>query len=298
MGVPKFFNWVKERYPYILSDAISSSGDEVPEFDNLYLDMNGIIHCCTHGSDQLSRTPSMEVIVKKIFRYLERVMGIIKPKKLLYVAVDGVAPRAKLNQQRSRRFRTAYDRITAVNCAIAKGENVENVFDSNCISPGTPLMEEISKHLSWFIRKKVKEDPVWRCVTVYYSGHNVPGEGEHKLISFIRDMRNLPSYEPNQRHCINGNDADMIMLSLSTHEPYFHVLREILTYDVPQPLEPGLHFVRINILRQYIVNELSEGSYFIATAEDEVLDSDFGDIGGHPLDDERLIDDFVFLTFL
>ena len=48
MGVPKFYRWISERYP-CLSEVVKEY--QIPEFDNLYLDMNGIIHTCSHPND-------------------------------------------------------------------------------------------------------------------------------------------------------------------------------------------------------------------------------------------------------
>lgn len=75
MGVPKFFRWVSERYP-TLSSKVKS--DEVPEFDNLYLDMNGIIHPCSHPSDDPTFVITEEQIFDNIFRYLEFLIQTIK----------------------------------------------------------------------------------------------------------------------------------------------------------------------------------------------------------------------------
>ena len=72
--------------------------------------MNGIIHNCSHPNDN---DPSFRISEQKIFQdifhYLEVLFRIVKPKKVMFMAIDGVAPRAKMNQQRGRRFRSAKD---------------------------------------------------------------------------------------------------------------------------------------------------------------------------------------------
>jgi 5'-3' exoribonuclease 1 len=203
MGVPKFYRWLSERYPQI--NQMISSGSLLPEFDNLYLDMNGIIHACTHPNDNdpNAKPLSFREMIQGMFSYIDRIVGeIVKPKKVLFMAIDGVAPRAKLNQQRSRRFRSAQERLESMEKQKEKGIAIdeENAFDSNCITPGTEFMDLVGKHIRWFIRKKIKEDFIWRNLEIVFSGHSVPGEGEHKIMQFIRDERSQAGYNPNQRH--------------------------------------------------------------------------------------------------
>jgi 5'-3' exoribonuclease 2 len=93
-----------------------------------------------------------------IFDYTDKLIKIIKPKKLLYFAVDGVAPRAKMNQQRSRRFRAAQEAMEKMSKEHelldewkSKGLEVPpssaRGFDSNVITPGTVFMQKLSKAL-------------------------------------------------------------------------------------------------------------------------------------------------------
>jgi 5'-3' exoribonuclease 1 len=176
----------------------------LPEFDALYLDSNGIIHGATHGNEGVSKMLNEKDMMLAMFGYIDAMVKMIKPKKLLYMAIDGVAPRAKMNQQRSRRFRSARDLAAARSEAASRGEvhADSDVFDSNCITPGTEFMETVSRHMKFFLRRKLKEDPMWQGLQIIFSGHEVPGEGEHKIVQYIRACKLAPDYDPNMRHCM------------------------------------------------------------------------------------------------
>ena len=223
---------------------------------------------------------------------LDRIITqIVKPKVSVYMAIDGVAPRAKLNQQRSRRFRSAMDMAEATKDMPADEKTGQkDVFDSNCITPGTEFLAKVSATIQYFIRKKIKEDPAWHNLQIIFSGHDIPGEGEHKIMQHIREMRSQPNYQPNTRHCIYGQDADLIMLGLVTHEPHFTILREVIDFNFnfnnkntlkavkKFTKESDFQLLHLSVLREYLQIE------FAYQQPEWNL--------------ERIIDDFVFMTFL
>lgn len=72
-GIPKFYRWLSERYPLVNQPLAATEG--APELDNLYLDMNGIIHNCTHGNDPSSKLTETEMILR-IFNYLDKLVQV------------------------------------------------------------------------------------------------------------------------------------------------------------------------------------------------------------------------------
>ncbi|KAJ2874851.1 5'-3' exoribonuclease 2, partial [Coemansia asiatica] len=334
MGVAAFYRWLTKKYPKVQSYVVEEkpytlNGIEIPvdatkpnpngvEFDNLYLDMNGIVHPCCHP--QFREAPKTEeAMMLEVFKCLDRVFNLIRPRKIVYMALDGVAPRAKMNQQRSRRFRAAQEAEekereqakVAEEIFQATGEKqpeVEKPWDSNCITPGTPFMELLAKSLRYYVVTKLNMDPAWRSVKVILSDSNVPGEGEHKIMDYIRRQRMMPAHDPNTTHVLYGLDADLIMLSLATHEPHFKILREDVAWadmlskpcrrcgkkghfernclgkgtETPSvdPNDQPFVFANIDILREYLEFELKPKQKL-----------------AFPFDLERAIDDWVFLCF-
>ncbi|XP_028653355.1 5'-3' exoribonuclease 2 isoform X1 [Erpetoichthys calabaricus] len=340
MGVPAFFRWLSRKYASIIVHCIEEkpkeyNGIRVPtdtsrpnpnevEFDNLYLDMNGIIHPCTHPEDKPAPKNEDEMMVA-IFEYIDRLFNIVRPRRVLYMAIDGVAPRAKMNQQRSRRFRASKEAVelTEEKSRIREEifqrggylppDEVKERFDSNCITPGTEFMDNLAQCLRYYVADRLNNDPGWRNITVILSDASVPGEGEHKIMDYIRRQRAQPNHDPNTHHCLCGADADLIMLGLATHELNFTIIREEFKPNKPKPCtlcgqlgheikecqglareKQGEHdefadtppcseqefiFIRLTVLREYLERELTMASL------------------PFPFDIERSIDDWVFMCF-
>ena len=202
MGVPSFFAFLRNKFTGIVTDVevdTSSPLDSSSQLqkrpfdcDNLYLDLNGVIHTCVNVPEPQTEQQWMG----KVTAYLDHLIHIAQPKELIFLALDGVAPRAKMNQQRARRFVSARERAQAAEAAKARTSKREAddmkvdpgaSFDSNSITPGTPFMLRLGELLAAFVKQRtVSKHPDWAGRTVILSDSSSPGEGEHKIIAFIR----------------------------------------------------------------------------------------------------------------
>eukprot|EP01022_Parablepharisma_sp_SALTPOND_P008218 TRINITY_DN1353_c0_g1_i1.p1 TRINITY_DN1353_c0_g1~~TRINITY_DN1353_c0_g1_i1.p1 ORF type:complete len:1171 (+),score=123.77 TRINITY_DN1353_c0_g1_i1:444-3956(+) len=207
------------------------------------------------------------------------------------IALDSVTPVAKMVQQRSRRIR-GVNTISSL-AELAKHQNEKELFDISAISPGTEFMTEMNKQINFFLMSKIDEDPLYQRVRVILSDSNTPGEGEHKIMDFLRRYKASSEYDPNTRYCIYGPDADLIMLALVSHEPHTIIIRDVTdshsrrdtnTISIPRPNILKLQeyeIVYISMLREYFEQEY------------RCLES----LLKFPYSLERIIDDFVFFSF-
>ena len=307
-GIPKLFRWLVDLYPIVIDsvgDGLTS--EKATQVDNFYLDMNGIIHTCTHSNNDKLIAFNEKDMFHRIFAYTDRLYKLVKPTNKMFLAIDGVAPRAKMNQQRSRRFRSSKERAALMADYVAKEGKLpeEESFDSNCITPGTEFMFRLGIAFRRWIDYKMKTDKFWQNgAEIVFSGPEVPGEGEHKVMDMFRaDKEADPDYTPGKlKHCMYGLDADLIMLSLVTHEPRFILLREKIqrrksnnkNKDTGSFNAEDFELLEITVLRKMLHAHFTKMGQTMDKANREAVESG-ASIVPEPFVLERVIDDFVFM---
>ena len=209
MGVSHFYRHLIESFPY-LSDALKVLLKEEKIF--LYIDYNGMLHPCVgkvidryEGKTNINREKMEKEMFEEIRKHTLEIVEKIKPTFLM-IAVDGSAPKAKMQQQRLRRYKS-----------IIEKSKRRKIFDTNAISPGTPWMKKLSEYMKSFIKNELQQ----KC-RVMFRDATIAGEGEHKIIQFIKKFK----HSEKVTHIIYGLDADLIMLSMTTGLDNIYLLRE------------------------------------------------------------------------
>lgn len=204
MGIPSYFSHIVKKHRSILKKYDSYA----VSIDNLYLDSNSIIYDCIQLISYKNDQDFENTLIKKICEKIESYINIIKPKQRVLIAFDGVAPVAKLSQQKNRRYKSWFQNTIIQD--INDRHNINNVkrWDSAAITPGTEFMNNLNEN----IRRYFLDFKKYNIEEIIVSGSDIPGEGEHKIYEYIR---NNSAYHNDTITVIYGLDADLIMLTLN-----------------------------------------------------------------------------------
>jgi len=203
MGIPSFYKHIIQT----IAGVTTPNSPNKPEFFGLDLNC-AIYYCVRKVQKKTPYTPEIKAkyeadLIVAVIAYIKQMTAIVNPTTTLYIAVDGVAPMAKIKQQRLRRFRSAVQAEEEARIrAEAKGVpyTKQPRWDTNAITPGTQFM----KNLSFALRQFAKSHTT---ITTVVSPADMPGEGEQKIMEYIR------AHTP-KTAVIYGLDADLIILSL------------------------------------------------------------------------------------
>ena len=237
MGIPSYFSFIVKNHPSIIRKYSKS----LLTVDNLYLDCNSIIYDAYSKMKFDSLTESVAIsIIKAVISKIEYYIQTIAPSKTVIIAFDGVAPVAKLEQQRSRRYKSGYQ--NNISRALYKKEK-DDPWNTTAITPGTKFMSELNALIS--ARFSDKDAPTSMKVdNIIVSGSNHVGEGEHKLFDYIRQN---PAKHADQVTVIYGLDADLIMLSINHLPvcPKIYLFRETPQFigSIDANLEPDADYL-------------------------------------------------------
>lgn len=273
MGVPGFFAWVLKNFRRrILKDQLNYN----PEY--LYIDANCLFHPqCFEVLAEMPDETDIELLedrmIQRILDYLDALEMYVSPTTMMYIAVDGVAPMAKINQQRKRRFKSYLDKSIVDDIARRHGKPVAS-WSNAVITPGTEFMEKLHRRIKNHYMNKESH------ITYYYSSYHVPGEGEHKILQHIK-----ANVDDDETCVIYGLDADLIFLSLACGKDIY-LLREANNFFKEETATRLIYVSMKETKKAYndkvlgIINQkLRPGKY----PEDKYVD---------------FIDDMVFICFL
>ena len=295
MGIPGFFSFLK-KYNNVSNDDLDDNfikANIVAQDENIYdfnyhffLDFNGAIYTAFYSKDNIL---TEESLIIHTIHYLDSLVSIYKdyPLKTLFIAIDGVPPRAKIQQQRMRRFHNYKEKKIIKKIeeqygdssnSLDKNDKKDEKINTNIITPGTTFMNK----LKLAIQKHLKTSPIYKNISkIIFSAADVPGEGEHKIMSYLNSPDNI--FCENDKTIIYGLDADLIMLSMASNLNNIYLLREktlfgSYTFDID-----GHEFLYldVDILKTCLIDEFTN---YITDITHEYI--------------PRLIDDYIFLTFL
>jgi 5'-3' exonuclease len=277
MGVPGFFLWLWKKYKSS-NFVFTKQNNNINDIDCFLLDMNCMIHpICFETIKELNGIDSeynLDKLEKKMYsniiKYLEKLIDMAEPKKKIFIAIDGVAPVAKMKQQRLRRYKSINDKELFDKIRKKHKKEIPYFWNNSAITPGTMFMKKLTEILlEWANTYKSNN------IEIIFSPSNVPGEGEHKLLQYIRDNKQFS-------YIVYGLDADLIFLTLATGLDNIYLMREGDNMDNKKT--NIMNYVSIKIMKECIINSIKE----INEKKDNIFE----------IINDRIIDDFIFICYL
>jgi 5'-3' exonuclease len=211
MGIPAYFSYILKQHRGILQKLGVHRRQLNTVWDVLLMDCNSIIYDVVHAQREEDKKKEREenkekvkvngwsnheniidLVIAKIRGYIAE----IRPTRFTMVAFDGVAPMAKMEQQRLRRFKGVTCVTTGVTGVISEGASDFNTVQ---ITPGTPFMALLAEKM---------EAAFAGDASVIVATSTGPGEGEQKLFAHLRANPQTGNV------AVYGLDADLIMLAL------------------------------------------------------------------------------------
>lgn len=295
MGVPQFFAYLLKKYKksgFVFNkNKLEKPNDDVNNIDYFMIDANCLIHpvCFKVIAANPTDNPNEDYydklenkMITAVLEYIDKLIQYVQPKKGVYIAIDGVAPVAKIKQQRSRRFKSVADKIMFDNIKKKHNKPIASSWNNNAITPGTEFMILLNqKILAWAASYPVN---------IIYSSCFTPAEGEHKLLQYIRtNQRN----NIDMSYVIYGLDADLIFLALSTNSDKIYLLREANEINKNESCEV-LNYVSINIMRKCIVDTITESLH---KENEDSMNCDEIKLAGFKLNPDNVVNDFIFMCY-
>lgn len=261
MGIPSYFAHFVRDHRQIIKPVNKLN----KVINNLYLDCNGFIY---EGAVNFT---SEELLIKYVCDKLIYYINLLKPNKKVFIAFDGVAPVAKLDQQRKRRYLSWFQGKVVTDYTnktdyvgsdkdVGSDKEDKNVgkWNTAAITPGTLFMAALADA----IKKRFQKPREFGLEQFIISCADEVGEGEHKLYEYIRKE---PLYHKFTTTVIYGLDADLIMLTLnhlhiSDHMYLFRETPEFIK-GIDNTLNPNeLYLLDIPAFGKSIMEEFASGA--------------------------------------
>ena len=214
MGVPRVFQWIVSKYP---NTFIKGKLNKPCSY--LCYDVNGLLHPCVRQSIQEKGKFVLEDVEKKVREKMFELAKITNPTKGIIICIDGVAPLAKMYQQRYRRYKSIFDKQIDRELYAKYNESYPFEWDTNAITPSTDFMKTMDKLFESISKEMETKYPSCK---IFYSPSANHGEGEHKIMDILRTFPN----ESDDSYFIHGLDADLIFLSIGLEKDNIYLMRE------------------------------------------------------------------------